>query len=118
MEENKNSEIHITSRLEIDRLDLHPNKHLILQALQKHNILFKPEYFDYDNVEVNRVKFLELNNIQIFKSEFKCKLIYEKAYSTDKGEINDFYLELYLVYRGEDDEPLLLNLDDLLFYLN
>ncbi len=74
MEENKHSEIHITSRLEIDRLHLHPNKHLILQALQKYNPPFEPEYYNYNNVEVSRTKFLDLNEIQVFKTNFLCDL--------------------------------------------
>lgn len=119
MKEIENAEIHITSHLEMNLLHLHPNKHLISQALQKYNPPFKPKYYYYDNVEVNRTKFLELNDIQIFKSEFRCRLTYEKDYNEDRGEIEDFFLELYIVYRDQDDtKPLLLNLDDLLFYLN
>ncbi len=113
------TDIHITSRLEIDHLNLQPNKHIVLQALRKYNLDFEPDYFSLGDFNPTRTHFIKLNEIQVFKSEFNCELTYGKAFKKDKSEIKEFFLELYIVYRDQDDrKPLLLNLDDLLFYLN
>ncbi len=120
MEEISNSKIHITSRMEIDHLSLHPNKHLVLQTLKKYNLEFEPEYFYFGNFDAKRTHFISLNEVQVFKTDIKCDITFtKKPENHNKKALKDFLLEFYLVYRdSNDDEPLLLNLDDLLFYLN
>lgn len=121
MEEIMQTEIHITSRLEIDHLHLHPNKHIVLQALRKYNLDFEPEYFYFDSiVDPKRIHFINLNDIQVFKTNIKCDITFTKTPENhNKKTLKDFLLEFYVVYcDSNDDEPLLLNLDDLLFYLN
>lgn len=120
MEEIENSEIHITSRLEIDHLHLHPNKHIVLQAIRKHDLGFEPEYFYFDDFDAKRTHFINLNDIQVFKTNIKCDITFTKTPENhNKKTLKDFLLEFYIVYRDSNDiDPLLLNLDDLLFYLN
>lgn len=100
MKENETPVIHITSRLEIDRLHLHPNKHLVLQALRKHDLGFEAEYFYFNDIDAKRTNFINLNDIQVFKTNIKCDITFTKTPENhNKKTLKDFLLEFYIVER-------------------
>lgn len=99
-------------------LGYEPNKHIVVQALEKYTDI--PDYTGFNfsfNLQGSRTRFLETSENVIYKVSFTCNLeFYDHAGKTMDFQIPHFSLELYQI-ENDRNEMTLLNVDELVYYV-